>query len=195
MDNSNVSALRQQTILDISTGKRIEDETTPIILDQLLEMNYLGFITMESQPANTYYIGDSIFKNRSYVNGFYPHHLMDHFVDQLFYLNSNIIVSETILDPHGYDKVIVYNFTKDDEQIVFGKYGMSMSIRNNNIRYITGYSGNVHTPAIRDDYMEDFNHSLLNDMYHKRISLIQIWSKNIDDDIFPIIVEALKMIT
>lgn len=60
------------------------------------------------------------------------------------------------------------------------------------IKYYSGYSGNITTPAIREDYMENFSDELLEDIYDNGISLIQIWSRNIKDNIFPTVLTALR---
>jgi len=191
---NNLKELTRDNINEILSGKRIEKETTDIIIKYLIAMNKEGFITFESQPIShtVHKNPNRIWINRAYINGFYPSDKIAFLIRDLKKINKDIVISETYLRQNGNDELLLWNFTKNDN--LGGKYyPMSLSLQENStFKYETGYSGNISTPAIRDDYMENFNDNLLYDIYINGISLIQIWSKNINDDIFPIVLECLK---
>lgn len=190
---NSVEELQADIIQKISSGYQIDKETAPI-LNHLIEINRWGFITFESQPAMSEPLyGNSIWIKRAYVNGLYPRELVPYLASRLITTNPNIIISETLLHQTPQkDQLQLYNFRDTDrETSVYGLYPMAESHENGKIKYFDGYSGNITTPAIREDYMEDFNQNLMRDIYNKQMSLIQIWSRNINDNIFPLILSVL----
>ena len=201
---NSVEELQVDIFNKISSGYQISQETAPI-LNYLLEMNRLGFITFESQPAESKPLcSDIIWKKRAYVNGLFPRQSVSYLASRLITANPNIIISETLLNrPPKKDQLQLYNFKDTDskktegiehgdrENSIYGLYPMAESHENGTIGYIDGYSGNITEPVIREDYMEDFNQNLIRDIYTKQMSLIQIWSRNITDNIFPLILSVL----
>ena len=186
--------LETDIISKISSGYHIEPETKPILKD-LLAINDRGFITFESQPTGTSHYGNRIWKQRAFLNGFYPRRLVPYLAGQLIQSDPDIIISETLLNPDKRDTLQLYNFRKSDRQNnVYGLYPMAESIENECVKYVDGYSGNITKPAIREDYMEDFNDQLMQDIYDKGMSLIQIWSRNIETNIFPLIVDSIQIV-
>jgi len=192
--SNNLKELIRDNINEILSGKRIEKETTDIIIKYLIAMNKEGFITFESQPIShtVHKNPNRIWINRAYINGFYPSDKIAYLIRDLKETSKDIVISETYLHRNGNDELLLWNFNKND--YLKGKYyPMSLSLEEDStFKYHEGYSGNISSPAIREDYMENFNDDLLSDIYENGISLIQIWSKNINDDIFPIVLECLR---
>lgn len=60
----NLIKLKENNIKEILSGDRIEKETTPELIEYLIDMNKEGFLTFESQPAEAIYY--KINKNYDY---------------------------------------------------------------------------------------------------------------------------------
>lgn len=180
-------------IIDKLTSHNVEEESESI-LPELITINQLNFTTFESQPTELSRISrDMLWRKRAYLNGIYYRELLPCLVEQLLSLDPDIIVSETLLNPNGVDTLQLYNIRDEDyDNAVWGLYPMAESYTKNHTEYHQGYSGNISKPAYREDYMDDFNDDLLEDIYNNKFSLVQIWSRNIKTNIFPIIIEALE---
>lgn len=197
MDNE-VSDLQdlKSRVIEMILNDELDDESN-IILKELLEINQLGLITTESQPHLTKKFGNYNWIQRAFLNGFFPHQLMDIFINKLIDINPNILVAETILNPKGkkYDKLVLWNFQDYDYDIIVDNnyYPLHMQLFNNGkIVYHSGFTGNVVRPALRDDYMENYSDLLLEQLYDNNYSLIEIYSRDINDELFKDIIKALK---
>src|SRR5579862_33533 len=187
---NNLRQLKDGVISAIKNGK-LEDESNSI-LGMLLEINQLGMITTESQPNTTIRFQDYMFVQRAFLVGFYPHHLMMVFVNKLTEINPDLIIAETILAPYG-DGLSLWNFKDEDYKIVDNnQYPMYVEVYyGGNVRYLTGAIGNIKKPAYRGDYMEFYSKSLVEELYAGQYSLIQIYSRNINDKLFGDVIKAL----
>lgn len=185
-------------------NRLIDDETIPI-LSNLIKINKAGLITFESQPSECKSLEDlQNFKvyTRAYLNGLFPRNLVISLATELIKLNDKITISETVLhDNIKNDHLNLINFIQDDIPLVYGLYPMiciisDQNVQTNKIEWLSGYSGNVTYPMCREyiiDHFFEVPHKLTLDIINE-YSLIQIWSRNMDDDIFPTILQALHNI-
>lgn len=188
-------------ILNRLIDKKIDDETIPI-LSNLININKAGLITFESQPSECKSSEDlQNFKvyTRAYLNGLFPRNLVILLATELIKLNDKITISETVLhDNIKNDHLNLINFIQDDIPLVYGLYPMiciisDQNVQTNKIKWLSGYSGNVTYPMCREyitDHFFEVPPKLTLDIINE-YSLIQIWSRNMDDDIFPTILQAL----
>lgn len=219
-----LKSFQEQNIEKIKSGDMIDRETIPIV-GYLLKMNINGFITVESQPYKVEISHNkSKIISRAYVNGFYPSFAVNNLVAELINLDPSIIVCETIYlnkngNKNGNDlisrksylkRLQLYNVTEED--LIFAKesiekddfstdtniyYPMSEHIVDEKSFFLSGYSGNLTLPNvdyINDDggYGADKKHS---DQVVKNMSLIEIFSKNINNALFPTIVAATSILS
>ena len=177
----------------------IEEETLPI-LSELIEINSLGLITFESQPVNlmsAIFSDTSFWVQRAYLNGMCEKHKVGKLATKLFEINPNIVLGETVLnvDPKK-DRLQLFNFKEDGIPLKSGLYPMACCVENTNINWHDGYSGNVKHCMSRE-YIDDHFFEFPSELIHEIVpnySLVQIWSQNINDNIFPTIVRALKSV-
>jgi hypothetical protein len=132
---------------------------------------------------------------RAFLIGYFPGELMSLFVNKLVEINPNILVAETVLSPKG-DELRLWNFQPSDDLIAInGKYPLSMQVYNNGeIRYHAGFTASIKRPALRDDYMENYSDSLVEELYANHYSLVEIYSRNINDELFQNIIRTLEFI-
>ena len=184
-------------ILNSLNSDSLEDETLPILSD-LRSINELGLTTFESQPCDpksrTYNDG-SFWVQRAYLNGMYPKDKISKFAGKLQQTNPNIVLGETILHTNPMkDTLRLYNFKNDGIPLLDGLSPMACCVENGNINWHDGYSGNVDHPMIReyiDDYFFEFSPELINEIV-ENYSMIQVWSQDINDNIFRDIIQSLK---
>jgi len=190
---NNLVELKRKVIAAISNN-RLEEESD-IILDELILINQLGLITTESQPHTVKDIGLYLWTQRAFLVGFFPNKLMFNFVNKLTKINPDILVSETILNPDG-DELVLWNFEQMDYDFaVKGRYPLHMKTSyNGNIENLEGFTANIKRPSLRDDYMENYSDFLLEQLYSNHYSLIEIYSRNINDNLFDDIIEVLKIL-
>lgn len=175
-------------IFDRLTVDKLDKESTPIV-DALRDINKMGFISFESQLAKT----TSHWKNRAYINGIYPKRLLPKFLQLL---PKGIVVSETQFDSKSGDKLFLHGRTDFTTPLVWDLYPMSLNGRNNKSIWVEGYSGNVVHPSSREyinDHFFPFNNKLVSEI-ECNYSLLQIWSENIDDPLFPTLLGALSKV-
>lgn len=179
-------------------NRQVEDESIPI-LHLLIQINQLGLITFESQPSDAIsqvFSDGSFWSKRAYLNGLFPRKLVAKLATALHGLNSRIVVSETVLneDPSK-DHLNLFNFTKDNVPLIHGLYPMARCCNGNEIlNWYSGYSGNISFPMLRE-YIHDHFFQVPLELTQQIVgnySLIQIWSQNINDNIFPTISQALS---
>lgn len=177
--------------------KQVDSESLPI-LDDLIKINEWGLITFESQPSTrgkVKFFDGSFWSQRAYLNGLLPRNLVARLATMLHTLNDNIIVSETVLstDPSK-DYLNLFNFSKDNVPLIHGLYPMATCTKiDQTIEWHDGYSGNVTGPMCRE-YIDDHFFVVPPELQHEIVnshSLVQIWSKNMSDNIFPTISRAM----
>lgn len=168
---------------------------------QLSIINSLGLIPFESQlvEISKIYTDGYIYRYRSYLNGLFPRKFVAKLATQLYKINDKIVVSETVLHPDHKDydpkdHLNLYNYNRDGIPLKDGLYPMSLvTSLNHSTQWYSDRSGNVKYPMTREyitDYFFYFSPELTNEIVGTH-SLIQIWSTNISDNIFPTIVSAL----
>lgn len=107
-------------------------------------------------------------------------------------------MSETVLhhDPSK-DHLNLFNFSKDSVLLLHGLYPMAKcTALDQTVQWYIRYSGNVSHPMLREYLVDHFfvvPPELTNEIVGN-YSLIQILSQNVDDNIFPIISDALSYI-
>lgn len=195
IDADNLNDLKIK-ILNAIQHDGLDDESN-IILDKLYKINQLGLITVESQPYHFRNVEDMYFLvKRAFLNGLYPHNLVNYFVQELLKINPNIMVVETILNPKGekYDTLKLWNITSKDYDIVIdGSYPLGKQIfKNGIVKYFNGFTGNLEGPADRDDFMENYSDYLVQELYDNNYSHLEIFSRDIDDELFDDIIGALQ---
>src|SRR5436190_17154961 len=78
-----------------------EDETF-LIKNELLQLNKFDFITTESQPFIIKNQGKGYkWIQRAFVNGYLPHEWIVQLAEELYIINLDIMITETLLDKRG----------------------------------------------------------------------------------------------
>lgn len=193
--SKSIESLRSYVLKKLQNAE--VDRESIHILHYLIDINRLGLITFDSQPADSMLVfSDGTFWNkRAYLNGLFPRQSVAKLATLLFSLNNKIVVSETVLqnDP-AKDYLNIFNFTRDSVPLIQGLYPMSKWTNpDTTVQWHEGYSGNINHPMSRK-YIVDHSFILSRELIREipgNYSLIQIWSQNISDNIFPTISAAL----
>jgi len=198
-----MESLKQQ-ILDFIQEGYLDRESDPII-EYLIDINKTSFVSFESQPHSIIRCNNDVFMQRAYINGIYP---KDKISKLCQYLPKGIVLSETRLDNNGdvlyvygrndyetplVSRLEVYHPEIPDVCYIPELYPMFLNTVQNEVRWVRGYSGNVIKPQSRDyikDFLFDFSSELTNDII-RDYSLVQVWSENIEDLLFPILLNCL----
>ncbi len=178
-----IIGLRNIILNDLVVRFRLDPETIPI-LGLLYQMNFLGFITFESQPYRVSYL-----ILREYVNGLFPSKLVPIFVSLLQDTDPNIIVSETKLLTNKKKELKIHG----DISGVTLKFGFYPMAETKGGSPVEGYSGAVSGPAETEIYFEDFA-PILTKQFEEKMSLLQIWSRNLEPGIMKSVVKILKIL-
>jgi len=189
---SNVEELKMIMFANIIKHQTNNKDIT--VLSEILRIHNLGLTIFEFKQSDPLgYVKDDIFyAQRAFVNGMIERRLVSKLATELFGLNKNIVVSETVLQDER-DHLNLYNFTKDNLPLIDGYYPMIYYSGNEGRGWKVDVSGNVLTPMDRSYVTNRFfiGTSNLEKELSGTYSLIQIWSQNINDMLFNDVLRAL----
>lgn len=199
--------LLKQYILQHIQGGYLNPESTPII-SYLIAINETSFISFDSQPYSNTKYDNTVFIQRAYINGIYPKNKISSLVQSL---PKGFVLSETLLNKDGdilhvhnrndYDTPLVSRLEvqhKDlpDTLYIPELYPIYKTINEDEVKWIRGHSGNVINPESRDyitDLLFRFSDKLTNEIIND-YSFVQIWSENIEDPLFPTLLDCIIMV-
>jgi hypothetical protein len=198
-----VQQLKDYILRYIREG-HLDKESTPIV-EYLIGINETSFISFESQPYTSTIYDNGTFIQRAYINGIYP---KDKILQLVQHLPTGIVLSETRLNTnkdtlHIYGRTdymtpLVSKFLVHHPGIAYTKelYPMFKNVTNTGVKWIRGYSGNIINPQSRDyitNLFFEFNEELTAEII-RDYSIVQIWPENIDNILFPTVLNYLLMV-
>ena len=192
MNIKSINELQSFILKRLKDLKGIDPESL-LIMNDLIQMNQLGFITFESQP----YSEDYRYVQRPYVNGLYSKKLVPLLAEKLYELNPSVMISENILgDSVLQDKLRLWYVNDEDYKILIAGNLYPMSKAKIENRYMDGYSGNLIKPnrEYLEDYFVEVNLDNALSEITDKMSLIQIWDRDFKHGLHNQIVKVLSKI-